>query len=150
LPEVGEEEFQGQQMELLRKIADEYTPCIIIDLKLSNPDVVRRRAGFWYDPVSGECYPAQQVLYSRKRRHEGWVSGEPDPVFLQEESQMLLDFLKITPQKPVEKERESADDDEEEEADADAEKEEKKPERHVFNIVNRKSYPILADDVLDR
>lgn len=73
-----------EQVEYLTEIALTVKNCILIDLRISNQDLIRRRAGEWFDPVTNIKYPGQQVLYSRQRRHEGWVEGEVDLIYVKE------------------------------------------------------------------
>lgn len=51
---------------------------VLVHLRISDENLIRRRAGQWIDPVTGQGYPTQQVLYSRRRRNEGYVDGTPD------------------------------------------------------------------------
>jgi adenylate kinase family enzyme len=60
-----------QDIELLKLAIEKQnqTP-VIIQLHISDENLVRRRASQWVDPITFLTYSGQQVLYSRKRRHE--------------------------------------------------------------------------------
>ena len=112
---------------------------VLIDLRISDQDLLRRKAASWVDPVTNISYPGQQVLYSRKRRREGWVDGEEDAVYNSERAANSPSGAK-----PKKEASEEGDEDEEHTEEAVTVKTPLKPFR------NQISYPILSEKILDR
>lgn len=112
---------------------------VLIDLRISDQDLLRRKASSWVDPVTNISYPGQQVLYSRKRRREGWVDGEEDAVYYAERATNSPSGAK-----PKKEALEEGDEDEEHTEEAVTVTTPLKPFR------NQISYPILSEKILDR
>lgn len=114
---------------------------VLVDLRISDQDLLRRKVASWVDPVTNVSYPGQQVLYSRRRRREGWVDGEEDTVYNAEKAASSLSNAK-----PKKDSLEEEDEDEEraEEAKATVTTQTLKP------FKNQMSYPILSEKILDR
>ena len=74
-------------MSLLHKLVNEKEKThipVLIQLRISDENLIRRRAAQWLDPITNISYPGQQVLYSRQRRAQGWVDGQPnDQAFIE-------------------------------------------------------------------
>ena len=49
---------------------------ILLNFQLSDENMLRRRAGEWLDPLTQILYPGDQIVYSRKRRAEGYKDGK--------------------------------------------------------------------------
>lgn len=137
------EPLQTSQLDFLTSVVQDYDICVLIDMQISDQDLIRRRAGLWLDPVTNINYPAAQILYSKRRRNEGWIDGDEDSV-LKEEMMMTAPESEISPDNSDDKEVDL--DAEEGEPDAD------KGKRYIQNNLtkNRKAYPILSEKILDR
>jgi adenylate kinase family enzyme/YHS domain-containing protein len=135
-------------MLFLKEIAASFQNCVLIDVQIPDQDLIRRRGGFWIDPVTNECYSSQQVYYSRKRRQEGYVEGEEDQVLQKE----LLLTQTIFNAKKVEKKPE--DEQDEEQIEDEAAVVEIEPEQanlaSKHYLPKRQCYTILGDKILDR
>ncbi|KAJ3273051.1 adenylate kinase [Terramyces sp. JEL0728] len=112
--------------------------CVIIDMRLSDEDLVRRKASQWVDPLTSISYPGQQVLYSRKRRHDGFIDGDDDSI---QNEELSLIYGKQTQQ--VKDEGEGQDEE-------DKDEEENAPPQNQTYLKNRSSYPILSEKILER
>ncbi|KAI8894618.1 hypothetical protein BC833DRAFT_604251 [Globomyces pollinis-pini] len=148
LPSKGE--LSTIQMNFLNSLIKDNikSNCVLVDLRMSDEDLIHRRASLWTDPVTNISYPGQQILYSRQRRNEGWVDGDEDTVFAAEQlekTQELTDSGAPTNDDGPVLDEEAKDEDEEE-------TEESKPQKLVTTpyIKNRRAYPILSEKVLDR
>jgi hypothetical protein len=129
-------------VELVKKKASHN--CILIDLRISDEDLVRRRAALWTDPVTNATYPGNQVLYSRKRIKEGWNEGEEDN---QQAEELTLIYGNQGKGKAEEHGKDTADG-EDENKDTSGEV---IPERKTTAYLrNKSSYKILPPRVLDR
>ena len=140
----AESDEMPQDLKKLEQIITNRHPTLIpvlINLSISDENLIRRRAAQWVDPKSNICYPGQQVSYSRKRRHEGWITGAEDEVYAMESIKEDEEF-----NEPETNERE----DEEVEEFTEEAKEKKKPGYKPVNLVNRQAWPILDEDVLSR
>jgi adenylate kinase family enzyme/YHS domain-containing protein len=129
------------QMEYITKLVQQYGNCVLIDMRISNQDLLRRRAGLWLDPVTNDTFPAQQVLYSRQRRQEGWIDGEEDTIYKEENDRYKFEISGEEPEA-----EEALDNDNEDDQEIELEK----PEKSDYQLANRRAYPILAEKVLDR
>jgi adenylate kinase family enzyme/YHS domain-containing protein len=129
------------QMEYITKLVQQYGNCVLIDMRISNQDLLRRRAGLWLDPVTNETFPAQQVLYSRQRRQEGWIDGEEDTIFKEENEKYKFEIggEEVEAEEPADNENEE-----------DQEEEIEKAEKSDYQLANRRAYSILSEKVLDR
>lgn len=116
--------------------------CVLVDLRIADQDLVRRRAASWLDPVTNISYPGQQVFYSRRRRREGWTDGEVDTVYNAERASPAA---KDSAQSPTEEGGE-----EEEAPDGEGSANAQVPESAPKLFKNLTSYPILSEKILDR
>ncbi|KAJ3312582.1 adenylate kinase [Boothiomyces sp. JEL0838] len=113
---------------------------VVIDLRISDEDLTRRKASQWIDPLTNISYPGQQVLYSRKRRHDGFIDGDEDTV---QNEELSLIYGKLNQQL-----KEGVDGQEDEEKDES--EDESGPQQSRPYLKNRSSYPILSEKILDR
>ncbi|KAJ3325576.1 adenylate kinase [Boothiomyces sp. JEL0866] len=114
--------------------------CVVIDLRISDEDLVRRKASQWIDPLTNISYPGQQVLYSRKRRHDGFIDGDEDNVQTEE---LSLIYGKLNQQLKDENDAQEEEENIEEE-------EESGGQQNRPYLKNRSSYPIISEKILDR
>ncbi len=125
-----------EQVAKLAQLVVNHENCVLVNLKINDHDLVRRRAAVWTDPVTNMSYPGQQVLYSRQRRHDGWIDGDEDTIYIQERLKNSVDRIILTP-KLVEGESDETDDTP------------KLPQAPTI-FRNQISYPILSEKILDR
>ncbi|KAL5034512.1 hypothetical protein BDV3_004075 [Batrachochytrium dendrobatidis] len=156
-------------MAVLHKIVQEknkgHIP-VLIDLQISDENLIRRRASQWIDPSTNIGYSGQQVLYSRTRRSQGWVDGQEDTVALSEMESQQLEFYNDaldehdangknnTTDAVDEAEREDLDEtaiqDNELEDDLPPASNNSKQKKRLEAIKNKKTWPILSEQILDR
>lgn len=125
----------SQQLEQLASIIKKFN-CVLVDLRISDQDLLRRKVSSWVDPATNISYPGQQVVYSRKRRQEGWAEGEEDSVYIAERQT-------FNPQSKEKNQEDQIDDDDEP-------KETEIIQGPPKLFKNRVSYPILSEKMLDR
>eukprot|EP00842_Homolaphlyctis_polyrhiza_P006388 jgi/Hompol1/6750/HPOL_001194-RA len=141
---------------------------VLVHLRISDENLVRRRAAQWYDPSTNIGYPGQQVLYSRLRRAQGWVDGQEDLVDLAEtnansktpskEKEGLDEAEKTDEQTGGEKDELENDDLDGDAMNADANRRPVQSAqvsaqvklRPDVPIKNRTSWPILSEQILNR
>lgn len=82
-------QFKANDLQVLKDAIERngHTP-VLIQLHISDENLIRRRAARWVDPVTCLEYPGQQVVYSRKRRSEGYMEGEEDLTAIEEQRDM--------------------------------------------------------------
>lgn len=119
---------------------------VLIDLRISDDDLMRRNASVWIDPINNNAYPGQQVLYSRQRRKEGWVDGDIDPLYEAERGSHQL----VSQREDIAEEGEDEKEAEDEEQDEGESEEVKKEEKAPLMPKSRKTYNILSEKILDR
>ncbi|KAI8911461.1 hypothetical protein EDD86DRAFT_188816 [Gorgonomyces haynaldii] len=106
---------------------------VLVQMNISNENLLKRRAARWVDPVTNETYSGQQVLYSRLRRSEGYIDGDVDQVAVLEQDEL---YGIKAPQEKQEEEQE-------EEVPVDVEK-------RPVTLRNQISWTILSEQVLSR
>ncbi|KAJ3163039.1 adenylate kinase [Geranomyces michiganensis] len=131
-----------------------FTPYLV-DLKLSDDDLIRRRAGQWADPETGILYPGAQVVFSRKQRADGRGGEEGD-----DESGEHGDGDEGDEDKSQKEDDEEVDDDagseddEGSEASGEEAEEKKRKKRPVKNtdppLTNKVEWPLISMEILDR
>jgi adenylate kinase family enzyme len=138
--------FSVEDLEVLKVAIERQNQVpVLVQLHISDENLMQRRAARWVDPVTSLTYPGQQVLYSRLRRSEGYVDGEEDSVAVGEQQDMT--GLEAGAE---EKEKEKEKQDEEEDEDG-AIKEEAKPKKvWEYNLKNQQCWTILSEQVLGR
>lgn len=75
-------------IQVLKDILSQKAPNhiqILVNLTVSDEDLMCRRAAQWLDPKTNNVYSGQQISYSRQRRAAGWVDGAEDEVAVAEE-----------------------------------------------------------------
>ena len=119
---------------------------VLVNLSISDENLVRRRAAQWIDPKTNICYSGQQVSYSRKRRAEGWIDGAEDDLALAEE--------KLEQESPEAHEGQNENEEDEQleeiEETVNPEVTEKKSEPQASRLNNRSTWPILSEEILNR
>lgn len=164
---AGEDEDLVLISSILKECPKNCKP-ILISLSFSEEDLISRRLAQWIDPKTATLYPGQQVEYSKRRRSEGWTDDVPDAeavVEAQEDGANWTIQTVSEENRPndggedgdageEEGEEEVADgevDGEENESGGGTRKKKKEPRpRGVFNLSNKKTWPILGQNVLDR
>lgn len=112
---------------------------VLVNLNISNENLVRRRAARWVDPKANQSYSGQQVLYSRTRLADGYVEGEEDTVAKEEHIEMYGKRLALV----VANEGDDADV-------AVIEHSRAAAEQAPFSIKNKQTWPILSESILNR
>ncbi|KAI9209033.1 uncharacterized protein BJ171DRAFT_418965 [Polychytrium aggregatum] len=75
------EEQNYADIRFLETIIDQKAPNhshVLINLSISDENLLERRKLQWVDPITGTIYPGAQVDYTRKRRTEGLVHEDED------------------------------------------------------------------------
>lgn len=122
------------QIELLTGLAKNGN-CVLIDLRINDQDLIRRRAANWLDPITNISYPGQQILYSLQKRHEG-LDVDIDSNYNRERNQRSFKMYKEVKEEIDEEEPDSVP----------TEKLQKAPEM----LLNQTSYPVLEEKILVR
>jgi hypothetical protein len=132
-----------KHLNALQDVISKYKNCVLIDLRITTQDLIRRRAGLWTDPVTNITYPGQQVYYSKQRRQTGWTGDEEDEELIKEIQLTEPVFRAKAPEKKTE----------EDEFDGNENLKEKvlpPAAQSKTYLPNRKCYPILSELILDR
>jgi adenylate/nucleoside-diphosphate kinase len=131
--------------DLLAQQAPNHIP-ILVNLTMSDEDLVCRKAAQWLDPKTNTIYSGQQISYSRQRRAAGWVDGTEDEVAVAEakwEKEQNLDASDETVDEDLIMQREEL-------GDGSIEKAAAKPAQDPPQLRSRTTWPILSDEILAR
>ncbi|KAI8907080.1 hypothetical protein DFJ77DRAFT_476617 [Powellomyces hirtus] len=156
-PDSASTDPTSDDITLLNSILTENQPYFtpyLIDLSLSDDDLIRRRAGQWCDTETGILYPGAQVVFSRKRRAEG--HGDEEAHEDDDEEQQSHDDEDGEDEDAEEKEDEEesgsdagsgsdASDDEEKKR-----KGKKKKKEVQVSLMNKVEWPLISMDILNR
>jgi hypothetical protein len=143
---------------------------VMINLDINDDDLIKRRRDQWIDPMTGFVYPGAQVEYSKRRRTEGWVDGEPDLECLaaiEEDDEVWNGEGNVgarsnngvnqdneeSDEKDPEEDRAEEDDagSESENSDASKKKKNKRPEDvYLAKLASKSVWPILPKEVTER
>ncbi|KAJ3195085.1 adenylate kinase [Irineochytrium annulatum] len=77
----GDKEQIVKGLDVLKSLVDgrpQNFRIVLLNLIISSDDVERRKRSQRVDPLTGTVYPGPQVLYSRRRREDGWENGAVD------------------------------------------------------------------------
>ena len=131
---------------------------VIVQLHISDENLITRRAGRWMDPLTGKSYPGQQVLYSNKRILEGFKEGDVDLV-AQAENLARSPAPIPEKQKSMKDANENATEDQEEPTEIEILSSEearikssqvKMPTPTTSTLANKKTWSILSISILNR
>ncbi len=147
-PDV-ESQTSPRDIQVLTEILSQKAPNhvqILVNLSMSDEDLMCRKAAQWLDPKTNSVYCGQQISYSRQRRAAGWVDGSEDEVATAE-SKWFAD------QKSKAMEDDGADDELQEQREELGDTEAEKPvvsAQEPSKLRSRTAWPILSDEVLAR
>lgn len=120
---------------------------VLINLNITDDDLVRRRAAQWVDMETGIVYPGAQVVWSRKKRVEKGTDDE-------EGSEAEGSEKDSEEEDDDDSEKgDEEDDEEDEEGSEDGEKKAKKTKgkgEENIGLVNKVEWPLIPMEVLER
>ena len=144
-------------MQALSDLIDKKSPnqiFVLVNLSISDENLIRRRAAQWLDPKTNTFYSGQQVAYSRKRRADGWIDGTPDEFALAEAkledaSDAKENQAEGQNEENIEGEKENGEQEGKEEEVGDGIKPQR-VDRLAMKLSNRSTWPILSEEILNR
>ncbi|TPX69831.1 adenylate kinase [Spizellomyces sp. 'palustris'] len=138
--------------DLLNKKPPHHVP-VLIQLNISDEDLIRRQAAQWIDMETGIIYPGPQVVHSRERWAQGKGDEEDDDEDNEggsESSGKNHDDEEEEDDDDDDEESSEDDEDQQDEGETDRRHEAKKAKTSLSDLVHNVQWPLIPMDVVDR